>query len=80
MGNTGVCVNLDAAAPGRAFNSECQAPWDRNCNIPLVPTGGACAQDRECALVPTASGRRGVCRGGRCCNAHGATDGCEACD
>ena len=55
-----------------AVARDCESAWDLHCLVPKHGDGGQCAADSKCSS--------GSCRGGRCCNVHGQTDGCEACD
>merc|ERR1712129_194591 len=59
------------SAASCAATRECKSTWDVGCLIPRKGDGMECAADEDCST--------GVCRGGRCCNEYGRSEGCAAC-
>ena len=68
------CSSGDGCCPEAISTAgrECKSAWDVGCTIPRTGDGGVCSSNTECT--------RGICKGGRCCNAQaGADDACGAC-
>jgi hypothetical protein len=65
--------NVDPCRPATilAEARECKSSWDTSCMIPKTGDGGTCEADDDC--------NSDSCRGGRCCNAHGRSEGCDVC-